>query len=474
MGVLFKDFLHNEKKRNTFVSFFRISQLVNEAQGKMQVIDKYVLRLILDINVENQIENNKNFDKILNDFESNPLSDFKKRFHNPVAAEIWVNKFITDIQVPWHDFGDYFKQIVLEKEKITLDETDIHKILTVMDTDHDKLIRYDEWDIFYEGIWLNKDRKNLMGTVFIQEESEFEVPQLNLVVSKKSEGPIAFSYPLGHKFFISEKEVVFTDYELKQKTIFKKWSTEQLTFGRISNIKPDIYFHPKMRSVSEKQFQLTLKKFVGDKGFILNNLSSGSPTTLKIETTPYILSSLMLLKVGDTLIEVEKVHPEPIMEEIETNNCSYFLVKVELKEDTGDKPTQIIMRKKKPMKQEQASKVPPQNNVLPFIQFKDLKIVRLTENERKSEIVFKIGSNQSDYIKIDDEQDDALVKIKWDPFLSKWMAFNDDKKRDKSYLSLIGSDELNKKNGEAGKLGVNLRKGMKIAFGGNELEVQML
>ena len=320
----------------------------------------------------------------------------------------------------------------------------------------------------------------------MQKQSNIKVPTLILKISQyNKEDPKKFVYPPGYVLSeISEEKVIFNDYEGKELTILKDWTKEALIVGKIKpNIfMPDVYFHNKLQSVSEKQFQIVIKKLISDSGFFLNNLSSRSPTALKIEKIPYVLSSQMIFDVAQTLIEIEDILSEP-SNTLVSDSPDYFLVNFEEKDPTGEEPTIIIKRPKKPVNAK--SQIPSEKNkktlgLMPYIQFNIIQgndqnknPIKFTITDRKIEKVIKIGSNEKNDIVVND-CNDIMMKIKWDPTISQWVAFNDEENKGYggAYLYLIESNEYKENNNKAGKLSIKLRDKMKVAFGYNEIEVR--
>ena len=200
------------------------------------------------------------------------------KFSNQKAADMWMSNFYQEEQVSWVTFILAFKKYALESEKIELTDFQLENVVSEIDENSDRLIRFDEWDHFYFIIWSNQiERTGLLKTTAkIIKKSKNEVPPIVLKVCKINiDDSAEYIYPLKHEIFISEEKVVFQDYEKKEIIITKNWEKETLIFGQIKgNAKPDVYYHPKLTSIFDKQFQINLKRLEEEKkGFYLNNQS---------------------------------------------------------------------------------------------------------------------------------------------------------------------------------------------------------
>ena len=469
-----KSYLQKEQKRGTISAFFRGSTMVKEAQDLMKNIEKQIHNFNLAVSVEHGIETRESFKKLGSTTFAGP--SLKTKFANVVAAEMWMSNFFQETQVSWIAFTNAFKEFVKASEKIELEDKQVDVIITTMDSDHDRLIRFEEWDSFFGKYWATAERANLLkANPVIQKACAIVVPPMTLKVAQSCEDdPKKFIYPIGHKFEISEAKVVFVNYEGKEVTYLKNWEKEALIIGKIKpNIfQPDIYFHNKLTSVKEKQFQIVLKKLLSCNGFYLNNLSAGNPTSLKIESIPYIVGKNMIFDLAETLIEVVSIEPEP-RPNLEEENPDYFLVNFESKEEEEEEEDEDKPKKKK------------SQNALPSITLKiiqgedeDKEAYTVTLTSKKDNKEIKIGSNEKNDIVIK-EIEDIHMKIRFDPLLYQWVALSDeeDKKRtgqnSGAYLYLIGSNEWKDQSLKEGRISVKLRDRMKLAFGYNELEVIM-
>ena len=490
----FKDFLEKEKKRpSNIMSFFRGSSMVKEAQELQLSIEKQIHNFNLALNVDNQIENNENFKKMIS-FGGHPGSNLRTLFKNATAADMWIFNFFQDEQVSWSSFSIAMNNFVLSSEKFKLSEMELEVIMTSLDADHDRLISYDEWDKFYEDIWSKLGKKqDLLKSKppAIEKKCLIKIPPLLLRVTQvNSDDPKKLMYPLNHEFFISEEMITFQNYEGKEVNVPKNWQKEALILGKIKPtvFMPDIYYNQKVSSVKDKQFQIVLKKMLNSKGFFLNNLSASSPTCLVIEQKPYVIGTQMIFDLAETLIEIVEIEPEP-NPDIDEDSPDYFFISFQAKnnddEEKSNDATIKRPRKKKKTDNDDDKKVrrpvkkpagPPPSITLKIIQGIDQKKEAITfilkdKNDKK---VIRIGSNDNNEVVVKDLEDVQLM-IKWDELLNCWTAFSEKKKGEfgGAYLYLIPSDEYMNKNLKQGKLSVKLRDKMKVAFGYNELEVNI-
>ena len=468
----YKEFLEKEQKRSNLGSFFRGLSMVKEAQDLQDDIDKQIHNFNLALNVDSQIETNKNFNRL--------ITAKKGQDANNVAAGMWAKDFLQDEQVSWPAFSKAMKNFALNSERLELSDIELEVIVSKLDSNKDHLISFDEWNRFYEDIWLKKDEKLkfLRTKPVFEKKSPTEVPPICLKVTQiNSEDPKHFRYPFGHKFYISEEKIVFQNYDDKEITLLKNWDIEAVIVGRNKPgiYQPDIYFHQRILSIKDKQFQIGLKKTLNIHGFFLKNLAGSNPTSLKIENIPYVLGSKMIFNLSETLIEIEKIEPEPLVENFEDDNPEYFYVNFSEKIDIFEDPSNAETRKheQSPRKHKKKKVVLP-SITLKIIQGTDEKkdAITITLNDFNEEKVIKIGSNDKNDVVVKDREDVQLM-IKWDATLKAWLAFTEEKKNvcEGAYLYLIPSNEYIGAHLKQGKLSVKLRDKMKIAFGYNELEV---
>ncbi len=465
--------------------------MVKEAQDLQSAIEKQIHNFNLAISVDNQIETNENFKKMIS-FGGPAGSNLRKFFKNTTAADMWIMNFFQDEKVSWSAFSTAMKTFTLNSEKFELSDIELEIIVASMDADHDRLISFEEWDSFYEEIWSNLPKKqNLLKSNPIFEKKSFiKIPPLVLKVAQiNTDDPKKFMYPVGHEFIISEEKITFQNYEGKEITVLKNWQKEALILGKIKPTVyvPDVYFHQKVSSVKEKQFQIVLKKMLNNKGFFLNNLSPSNPTSLKIEKIPYVIGTKMIFDLAETLIEIVEIEPEP-NPNIDEESPDYFFVNFQEKnnndEEKGNEVTIKRPRKKKDNNDDD-NKVrrpgrktagPPPSITLKIIQGVDEKkaAFTFTLKDRNDKKVIRIGSNDNNEVVVKDLEDVQLM-IKWDEVINCWTAFSDEKKGEfgGTYLYLIPSNEYMNKNLKQGLLSVKLRDKMKIAFGYNELDVNI-
>jgi len=487
----FKFVLEKEQQRSSFSSFFHGSTLVKEAQNCMHGIEKQIHNFNLALSVDNQIENNENFQKMQSLCIDVP--SLKKSFVYAPAGEMWVQNFYQDEQVSWTTFIIAFQKYILASEKLELNDEQLENILSCLDENHDKLIRYQKWDKFYGEIWSKPTREEILKlkkNPLIQTQCKIKVPPVVLKMTQINIGAEKYNYQLAHEFYVSEQKVVYVNYEGKEITHIKKWEKEALTIGRIKPgiYIPDIYFHPKISSVEEKQFQIVLKKRLTCNGFFIINLASGSPTMFRLEKIPYIVSKGMIFDLAGTLIEVTEIIPQPD-ENVDEDDPDYFYVNMnnKLLEDPNEAKTRKVKvgaRSKKTLEpQEEESKDSSHRTkkkdkpISPMI---TLQIIQVKENEKQfsfqmkdNEKIIRFGSEKGNEVFIDGIEPLQML-LKWDASCKHWVAFSeieDKGEKSSAYLYLIEAAEFKAQALNPGKISVKLRDGMKIAFGGNELAV---
>ena len=498
----FKDLLENEKKRSSFSSFFRGRTMVREAQDQLAAIEKQIHNFNLALSVDNQIETNDNFRKLVSCGPGSFSASFKNKFINKSAADMWMSYFYEEEQVSWSAFTFALKKFAFESDKIEMTEIQLNIVILRLDEDNDRLIRFIEWDNFFGKTWSKENERNYLLSqppIIPEIKSSIVVPPLVLKVAKiNANDPKQFIYPLKHEIMISEEKVIFQDYEGKEITIKKNWEREALLFGRFKPqiFKPDVYYHNKVISLSDKQFQINLKKLLNSQGFFLNNLSTSFPTSLKIENIPYTVEPDMIFDLADTLILVETCIPACNVN-LDEDSHNYFYVSLnnQLDDTSGNNITEKSSQSKsKNKKKEEEAKKKGKNKtvgdvVMPSITLKIIQgadqknqAIEFSAKKKNEEKVVKIGSDEKCDFVIK-ELEKMHMKFRYDLMLKSWVAERDEECTTElydgnagTYLYLIKGKEFSASDSKpkTGKLSVKLRDGMKIAFNFNELEVKML
>lgn len=499
----FKEFLEKEKSRNSFTSFFRGSSMVNEAKELMTAIEKQIHNFNMAVIVEFKNETSDNFKRLPSSGVGGIESQLKSKFLYPEASDMWSNRFFQEEQVSWSDFAFAIKKFALDTLKIELNEVQIEQIITSIDENHDRLIRYDEWDNFYGKVWKDEEkRKEILSRppVIIKKASTMINPLVLKVKKVNTDDPKEYRYPENHEFFISEDKVEFIDYENKGITIMRNWEKEALYVGRIKPqiYKPDIYYHNKVTSViAEKQFQITMKTLVGQSGFYLYNLTPGNITSLAIENIPYIVEPGMIFDLSGALIMVEEMDP-PLNCALKEDSPDYFYVSVQpkIEEDTkGDEPTLAAQKKKKKKASGGGEEEAPKKKAKKSAAVQSSIMFRVIEGDAEpkeqefkaakkgEEKVVKVGSDENCDLIIKDIEKVNVV-FRFDGTLKNWVVERNEQCTNeldadgwlKTYLLLMHANDYTVKSSDkpkVGKVAAKLRDKMKIAYNYNELEVIM-
>lgn len=478
----FRDFLEKEKSRSSFSSFFRGTSLVKQAQESFRGIEGQIHNFNIVLSQESNV---------LQKMQSLCLGSpsLKSEFVNAAAGDFWVLHFFQDPQVSRGAFAVAFRKFCLQIEKLELNDDQMEKILETIDADNDRLVRYEECDMFWGQFWTTPQREVLLKSKPMQEPlSKINVPPMILkVVAVNEEDPKSYNYPINHEFLISQETISFINPDGKQVNNKKNWSHEGVIVGRSrlgGTYTPDLYFHPKIASVMEKQCQIVLKKTAKCQGFFLNNLSSGSPTGLRIGKIPFLVSVGMLFELSGTVLEVIELSHPPDFNLLDEDNPDLFAVCLETKPD--ENPDQSVTLKRKPgtrkgnNKEDEESKgnrkVPIRKTKAPMIKLKVLmgadagSEFDFAAKGVKDEKLIRFGCEEGCEARFEGLAPVQMI-IKWDSFLKLWVAYSENAKGPGSYLYLISAENYTSRNTTAGRVSVLLREGMVVAFGGNELQV---
>ena len=292
------------------------------------------------------------------------------------------------------------------------------------------------------------------------------------------EDPEKFNYLPGHEFVISNKQTSFSDFDGKGVVLKNDLEKEPLSFGRIKpgTPFPQVYFHPKIESIREKQFEISIQKTLKSNNYILSNLTTANPTSFRIEKTPFLVDKGMIFDLAGTLIEVEEI--EPCLKEEDAENSLFFFVDVKPKSNLRpDELATLALKNKKSNLPKKGKILPPEIN-LKIIQGKDAgkESYSFMPKTQKDDLLVNIGSQKDNEIVIEKIEPVHLI-IKYESCAQRWVAFSEVEAKGEmnaAYLYLISANEYKIQAFEKGtKVSVVLRDQMKIGFGGNELEVNI-
>ena len=483
----FKDFLEKEKKISTVVSFFKESSIIREGKDYMCQINSQIYYFNMNVEMESRVDSHKNMKKLI-EKNDNFISDFKKRFRIEKAAELWILSFNQEEQVSFYAFKIFMTNLAKQTAKIDLNEEQMGVILKTIDRNLDHLVQFHEWDFFYEIYWSDEiDRTKLLKTP-IDKSIEIKIKKISSMILKVCQvnkwDDKSVIYPINHEFRFSQDNFSYIDY--KNAEIIKpiNWERDTVVFGKNNQtpVQPDVLFHPKS-SINYKQFHISYKSFAVQEanGYYVQNLSTGVPTCLKVEKIPYVVESGMLFILANTYLFIEKVKDSSTLVE---NSPEYFWTPLYFQEEDlhGDRLT--ICEPKK-IKKGESIEIPMKKNNLSSITISSVgnegmpsRLFDVVDNKKKLNI--KVGSHESCDLIIP-----GLAKIQMNfrylPEHKAWFAVTDEEcciKDEESnggnYLVLMhGNDffQTNQMNSKAGSISVLLRKGMKIEFNENELEV---
>ena len=273
----YRDYLVKEqKKKNT--SPLRGPNIVGESQARFAIIEREIHNFNLELKQPGALMPTA----MQGDtgFKDDP-EEIKK--YN-VPRDMWMKYFYQDEQVSWGEFCKGLKDYALETIKMDLNDQQLEAVVKNIDADNDHLIQYEGWKLFWAEKWQNEYIRNqIIHTAKpVYPTKKKDVMPISLVVRQvNKEDPPNYIYPKDHEFFISLDKIEYNDFDGKLVSYKKNWNQEALIVGKMTaQQKPDIYFHSKVSSIADKQFQINLKKTKDNNfGFCITNLSTGSTPT---------------------------------------------------------------------------------------------------------------------------------------------------------------------------------------------------
>ena len=303
------------------------------------------------------------------------------------------------------------------------------------------------------------------------------------------ENPAKFNYTVPHDFTMTAKELEYVDFEGNQISITENFETFPALFGKLKLgfPRPHIFFNSNIDSVKEKQFEVFAVKELRTTHFYLSNLSPPTPTSLRVgRKFPYLLSKGMIFDIQETLIEVKELEPEPTMQDESDPNNFYVNVVAKTKFNKDEAPTLAKKDKNKKVTNlsKKEKKIKPPKLLLRILRgndpkdagkdFKDFKYE--PEPNGKEDLLVRVGSSPDAEVKLEGLLP-VHLNLKFDSTDKKWKAFTegDDMGGERTvYLYLMDADDYRKQDTpKENKVSVLLREDMRIAFGGNEIEVHL-
>ena len=338
----FTGYLKSQKKKNAIVKFFNGSSFVKECEEHIQSLQKWINTMSLDVAMhfgEKTATNFKDVFAVLSKMEEEREKSkctFKNQFKNSNAAAFWLKYFENEQDVEWEDFSMNFNAFVYRSEKKQLHKVVLDEIAKILDSDGNKIVNFQEWDDFYNKIWCRFDHKAkfLLMCEKKEEEEELPLPQAK-VEKKKSLSPLTlvyletneedddwetdakpFDFPINQKFVIGLKSYKYKDLDNSLIEREKDILQNSLLLGRCSDPKiknpptiPDIAFSHKITTLSRKQFQITAKNLLNERGYFITDLSLVNPSGFRVRDMPYALNEGMVLDLNTYLFEVSEVFP---------------------------------------------------------------------------------------------------------------------------------------------------------------------
>ena len=497
---VFKDFLEKEKNTSSALFFFKGYAVVREAQEHLDRIDYQIYSLNFDVQLENQAIGEENLKMLMESKGLSTSNHIISQFSNKKAGELWAKNFKEEEAIPFDIFKIFLKKFVLETFKLELSEEKLDVVLNFMDTNNNHLIQFYEWDHFYQNA--NKmDLEELWNYEILNDtfnEINFEPMVLRICQLNKLDEK---TYPIGHEFIFNKEQVNYKDYNGIEFNHKINWLKNSIVFGKEKNIasqsqdiiKPDICFHPKS-SINFAQFHISYKTLLNSRGFYIKNLSNGTPTCLKVEKTPLVVESGMLFILSNCYVLIEDVTFSTAT--VDEKSDEYYFINLGEMEDEDPKGTKATFvnvmppktRRKKDLqekKMENLKKKEKKDDLQPFIKIKilineDQEVKSFVAKKKSEDISIKLGSDEKTCDFIIKELAKIQMKFNYVHELKLWLAVTDEEcvgnnnsLQDNYVVLMHGNDFLQSDDlgSMAGTVSFLLRKGMKIAFKENVLEV---
>ena len=128
------------------IRFFAGGDFVNGCEDHLELLQKWVNNMNLDLNLRYGEENAKNYKDLLvvlqriEEQKSKSNCNFKDNFKNVNASCFWMKYFEKQENVEWVDFSLKLRAYIFETEKKVLSEPIIEKISSMVDEDGNKIV----------------------------------------------------------------------------------------------------------------------------------------------------------------------------------------------------------------------------------------------------------------------------------------------------------------------------------------------
>ena len=491
---IFKSYLEKEKKISQIDSSFKGSSMVREGEDHISRIDHHIYFLNIDVQLENQEDANKKLETLIKK-NSQLSSNIISRFKDKKAGAIWALNLGQEEEIPFNYFKIFLMKLGVESHKMDLNQERVDIILETMDANHNHLIRFDEWDMFYTKFWTNISKLEEIWSCPIIKDKFYEMnlnPFIFKICKVNKFDEKAVTYEIGHEFIFSKEKYSYYDYNGNEIVRSIDWQKNSVVVGKEKDgasefiMKPDICCHPQS-SINFKQFLISYKTFINSRGFYIKNLSTGHPTCLKVEKTPYVLEPGMIFILPHCHLLIEQVNFSNAA--VEPTSTDYFFLNLsEKEEDTSvDLPLELVSPKKKKQSKEEnkspgkkKSKIEAISLTVQVISSEAHNTQTFDVQKLSEEFTVKVGSDEACEI-LNKELAKLQMKFRYSPKFKLWFAVTDEEciekggldKLDNYVVLMDGKDFLNIQEpiSRAGSISVAVRKGMKICFNGNELQV---
>ena len=290
-----------------------------------------------------------------------------------------------------------------------------------------------------------------------------------------NENPAKFNYTVPNDFTITANKLEYVDYEGNKVSISEEFEKNPVVFGKIKPglARPHVFFDGNLQSVKEQQFEVHVKKDLKkNPHFFLSNLCPSMPTTLRVGKKPYLVAKGMILDLQGTLLEVKDVGPEPT----ESSSPNSFYADVVAKSLVDENEAVTLDKKEKAKKSPSKNKkINPPELKLSIFGGKDAGKEFLPfepEPKGKTNLLVRVGSDPEAEVKVEGLLP-VHLNILFDATDKIWKAYTEVEEA-QVFVYLIDADHCRKAElPKDKKVLVLLKEDMKIAFGGNEMEVHL-
>ena len=246
-----------------------------------------------------------------------------EKFNNLKAANFWLNSFGNENHITFKTFIPKFKDVIYSTEMKGVNENHLDVLREELQNEA-HMISYRKWDDYYSQVWCDYEKRQRFLKIGRSNEGQkineaVLVLEYQYIDERKKNSNDFNDFTI---FLIKKDQYEYANFKGEAIQEFKDLWREGIIFGRETmEFIPEISFHSKVTTISNKQFQISTTRS-SDK-FYICDVSIGIETFLLVESKKYLLAKNILLEINKMIFEVSEMYPP--LNEIEKSDNYYIM-----------------------------------------------------------------------------------------------------------------------------------------------------